>query len=147
MGLAASQDAAGQIDMQRLDHLKESMASNMRQIIAARRRTLQGRETALAKEHPRVQLTPLRNRMGAARERSVVAMRQWVKIQRQTLGAAGRRLNALSPLGVLDRGYAIVLGPKGQAVREPAAVEVGDRLDVRVAGGRIAAKVLGEGSD
>jgi exodeoxyribonuclease VII large subunit len=51
------------------------------------------------------------------------------------------RVRALSPMATLERGYSIVLGPDGHAVRSADAVGVGDALDVRVASGRLAATV------
>ena len=55
------------------------------------------------------------------------------------------RLAALGPEQVLERGYAIVVdGASGRVVRTPADTAPGHRLDVRVAGGRLAATVDGE---
>lgn len=51
------------------------------------------------------------------------------------------RVRALSPAKTLERGYAIVLGPDGHAVRSAAQVAVGDELDVRVAAGRLTVSV------
>jgi exodeoxyribonuclease VII large subunit len=49
------------------------------------------------------------------------------------------RVRALSPLATLARGYAVVLGAAGHVVTEPAQVGTGEVLDIRVAGGRLAA--------
>lgn len=46
---------------------------------------------------------------------------------------AVERLQAASPLAILDRGYAVVTGPDGAVLREAAGVEFGDRLRVRLA--------------
>lgn len=51
------------------------------------------------------------------------------------------RARALSPLATLDRGYAVVVGPDGALVRAADQVQVGDALDVRLARGRLAARV------
>src|SRR5206468_2574270 len=51
------------------------------------------------------------------------------------------RVRALSPMATLERGYSIVLGPSGHAVRSAEEVGVGDVLDVRVASGRLGAAV------
>jgi len=50
-------------------------------------------------------------------------------------------IQALSPLAVLKRGYALVTDDKGQLVRSTADVKVADRMDVRLARGRLATRV------
>jgi len=51
------------------------------------------------------------------------------------------QVRALSPAATLDRGYAVVQGPDGHVVRDPADVSAGDRLRIRVAAGELAADV------
>ncbi|MGD8353018.1 MAG: exodeoxyribonuclease VII large subunit [Pseudomonadota bacterium] len=52
-------------------------------------------------------------------------------------------LSSLGPQAVLDRGYAVVIKESGNVVRNPDQVSTGERLDVRVAAGRIKVKVEG----
>jgi len=54
---------------------------------------------------------------------------------------AVERLQAASPLAILDRGYAVVTGPDGAVLREAAGVEFGDRLRVRLARGALGVQV------
>lgn len=49
-----------------------------------------------------------------------------------TLGTA---LNAINPLGILKRGYALVKDPSGNLVRSVHQVRAGEQLDVRVSDG------------
>ena len=51
------------------------------------------------------------------------------------------RVRALSPMATLERGYSIVLGPSGHAVRAAEEVGEGDALDIRLASGRLTAAV------
>ena len=51
---------------------------------------------------------------------------------RLELGGASGRLDALSPLGVLRRGYAIARGPDGRVLRAAAQARPGDTVDVRL---------------
>ncbi|HET7771096.1 MAG TPA: exodeoxyribonuclease VII large subunit [Chloroflexota bacterium] len=58
------------------------------------------------------------------------------------LAALSGRLEALSPLAVLGRGYAVVRDAESGAVlRSSAAAHVGQRLDVRLAQGELTAQV------
>ena len=63
-------------------------------------------------------------------------MRRIVETRRSELGRLGAQMAALSPLAVLERGYAITR--KGdEVIRDPAQVQAGDRLELRVARGTI----------
>lgn len=55
------------------------------------------------------------------------------------IGHLHARLRTLSPQATLDRGYAIVLTDDGSIVREELQVDVGARIQVRVAAGRFTA--------
>ena len=61
---------------------------------------------------------------------------------RASLAELAGRLDALSPLKVLDRGYAVVVNRRdSRAVLSAAQVEVGDQLEIRLAKGRVGARV------
>ena len=53
----------------------------------------------------------------------------------------GRALEMLSPLAILERGYALVFDEAGQLVKDAAAVSAGEEISVRVARGEIGAVV------
>ncbi len=67
---------------------------------------------------------------------SAVAPREVVR-QRERLDALGRRLDVLSPLATLQRGYAIAEREDGHVVAHAAEVGSGDALAVRFQDGRI----------
>jgi exodeoxyribonuclease VII large subunit len=82
-----------------------------------------------------------RERVGILGARLHTAMRGTVDARRFRLGAQAHRLDAVSPLRVLDRGYAVVTNLRdGRAVVDARQVEVGDDLAIRVAQGRIGAR-------
>ena len=51
------------------------------------------------------------------------------------------RLQGLSPVAILERGYAIVQDAGGAAVRGTGQVEIGDPLSVRLHRGRLGVRV------
>jgi exodeoxyribonuclease VII large subunit len=68
--------------------------------------------------------------------------RPMVREKRAAFSATTTHLDALSPLRVLERGYAIALDQAtGRAVRSKVEVKAGDRLRVRVSDGEFGAKV------
>jgi len=74
-----------------------------------------------------------------------VATRQWLALHGETLRGWARRLEALSPLSVLGRGYAVVTRRSdGAIVRKVAQAQ--DRISVRVSDGSFEAEVGGERS-
>jgi exodeoxyribonuclease VII large subunit len=59
----------------------------------------------------------------------------------QAFAGIAHTLDALSPLAVLERGYAICLTPEGRVVRSAASVDVGSDVKVQLHEGSLSAKV------
>lgn len=67
-------------------------------------------------------------------------MRAHLERGRASLATFAARVDALSPLAVLARGYAIVrLGEQGPILHSPAQVAPGDPLSIRLAEGELGA--------
>ena len=60
------------------------------------------------------------------------------------LGLAGR-LNALSPLACLERGYSITFDAQGKIVKEAATVKPGEQIQTRLHRGRVTSRVEATG--
>jgi exodeoxyribonuclease VII large subunit len=87
------------------------------------------------------QLSVRRERLRRPQERLTPAVRALLEARRARLGQAAARLDSLSPLAVLGRGYALVFAADGRLVRDPAALTPGEALRVRVAQGAFQATV------
>jgi len=59
----------------------------------------------------------------------------------RAMTTAVARLDALSPLAVLTRGYSITQNSSGEIIRNVHQTEVGERIRVRLANGRLSAEV------
>ncbi len=64
-----------------------------------------------------------------------------LRVPQQRVGNAAMRLQALSPLAVLDRGYALVFDAGGKVLRSAAHAAPGDTITARLADGEITARV------
>ncbi len=79
-------------------------------------------------------------RLGRAAERLRAAPRLLLERRRSALDRSGDRLQTLSPLATLARGYAVVRAG-GVALREAATVSTGERVEIELAKGGLAATV------
>jgi len=71
------------------------------------------------------------------------SIRPAVEGRRKTFGEAVARLDALSPLAVLSRGYALATTPEGRILLSAADVSPGDAVVVRLSRGRLRTTVTG----
>lgn len=110
--------------------------------ILARRAELGALERRLAARHPGVRLASARSEHQALIARRDQAMRRQLEQRRAALGQIGAQIAALSPLAVLDRGYAMVQRGS-EIIRDAAQVARGERLRVRVARGALEVTVDG----
>jgi exodeoxyribonuclease VII large subunit len=77
----------------------------------------------------------------ALRERARRTVVHRVEGAERDLEHARARVAALSPAATLERGYAVVQRSDGSLVRDPGTVADDERLQVRVAGGRLPVRV------
>jgi exodeoxyribonuclease VII large subunit len=71
------------------------------------------------------------------------AARTLVRGRRQALGRLGGKMDALSPLATLRRGYSVALDPEGRVLRRADEFEAGTRFQLRVVDGRIECETQG----
>lgn len=110
--------------------------------IAGERARLEQCAAALHRASPAARLAARRGRLTADAQRLDAALRRRLARDASRFALAAGRLDSLSPLAVLGRGYAIARRARdGRIVRAPADVARGDVLAVRVAGGEIDATV------
>lgn len=114
----------------------------IRQQLSARQRLLQGLEARLAARHPARQLDPLKRQVDALQARLKRAGRQMLQTREQKLAATARALNNVSPLAVLERGYAVVRDPKGAAMTEREQFRKGNTINILMDAFEVDAEIL-----
>jgi exodeoxyribonuclease VII large subunit len=116
-----------------------------RQLIVRRMRLgenrLRDQQHALAGLDFRVRLARSRSRLDQLWERLPPLIRWRLEREGAALGSLGQQLQHLSPLAILERGYAIVQTPAGGVLRDSAQAAVNDRLNVRLHRGRLGVRV------
>jgi len=121
---------------QDLDRATLGLHARGERALSATRAQLHELHRRLAGLHPRARILVHRGALAPLIARGDAAMRAALDERRGELARLGAQLHALSPLAVLDRGYAVVHAG-GEIVRDAAAVSPGAHLRVRVARGSL----------
>ncbi|MFH1092156.1 MAG: exodeoxyribonuclease VII large subunit, partial [Pseudomonadota bacterium] len=121
----------------RLDDLTEDLIHQARRIIEQRRTALDSAQAGLAPKNPRLRLRIERSRLGVLARDLVRAVRASTDRSRFRLSSLAGRLNDLSPLAVLERGYALAL-KAGRPIRSSDQARPGDVLNLILARGELA---------
>jgi exodeoxyribonuclease VII large subunit len=126
---------------QKLDDLTYRLERSERQTLELLRRRLEMISAAVRHYDLRRVLAGIRQELESGTAALVSAMRNQLLLSRVRLERAGTALNALSPLAILDRGYALVFDGAGNLVKDAAQVQAGDEILARLARGEIRALV------
>lgn len=86
--------------------------------------------------------TAVGNKLGMLDQRRVAAMDRTMKFKSEALNVTMAKLDALSPLAVLTRGYSITQTVDGSILRDASCAKPGDKLKIRVERGKLDAEVL-----
>jgi exodeoxyribonuclease VII large subunit len=126
-----------------VDHLQLRLGRQMQGRLAVLRERIGGLQRRL--RSPRQVVAAWQQQRLNLERRLEKAMRRSLREAQGQLCAQTGRLDALSPLRTLARGYAIVFAEKnGLAVRDAASVQAGETLSIRLARGSIRATVIKE---
>jgi exodeoxyribonuclease VII large subunit len=124
----------GRNELQALQHRLAALHPRAR--ILAHKAALGELERRLLAEHPGRRIVRGAHEIETLIARRDAAMHEALDERRSELGRLGAQMAALSPLAVLDRGYAMVQ-KDGAIVRDASQVRVHDRLRVRLAKGTL----------
>jgi exodeoxyribonuclease VII large subunit len=117
---------------QRMDDLGERFRFAWRGGVARKRDRLAAIGNHLRLMSPALQLERNREQVALLADRGLYAMRRNLDQAGEAVAVMGGKLNALSPLNTLARGYAIAtMEPEGAVVKRSSQLETGDLLTVR----------------
>ena len=126
---------------QKVDDLTYRMERSERQTLERMRRRWETLAAAVRHYDLRRVLAGIRGELEAATAAMAAAMRNQLLQKKVRIERMARALETLSPLAILDRGYALVFDGAGQLVKDAAQLSAGDEIRARVARGEIAATV------
>ncbi|HYX53700.1 MAG TPA: exodeoxyribonuclease VII large subunit [Candidatus Limnocylindrales bacterium] len=126
---------------QRLDELVFHLAASFNDGLRQYHRRLEVASARVRHFDFRRTLAATRTQLGAATHTMVRAMRARIAEDRARLNALSGKLDALSPVKILDRGYALVFDRHGALVKDAGQIAPGDHISARVSRGTFNAEV------
>jgi exodeoxyribonuclease VII large subunit len=126
---------------QRLDDSIERLDAAAQQQLRARQNRIAALATGVLHYDPRQKLAHASEHLADLRARINRCLERLVESSSARLGSFDARLQSLSPLAVLDRGYALVLSTQGTLIRSTTQIGAGDQLTTRLADGSFLGRV------
>ena len=126
---------------QRLDDLRYRLEKAERKLIEKHRRRWEQVSAAVRHYDARRVLAGMRRDLASYTTAISSAMSTLLLRLRSRLEQIEHQLKALSPVAILERGYALVFDSSGELVKNSAQVEVGEEISARLSHGSLTAKV------
>lgn len=127
----------------KIDNIISRESAVLLQMLSAKRETLARYEKSRYLSSPGHMIDDRRMALVLSSERLMTSAAHVNEIKKHALSALSGKLEALSPLAVLSRGYGVVSSEEGKVIKEIADVSVGDKITVKVRDGEIYAGVSG----
>ncbi|MFY9554427.1 MAG: exodeoxyribonuclease VII large subunit [Blastocatellia bacterium] len=122
---------------QRVDDAGFSIQSAVRAALKTRRARHAGLALRLSDADLRRRVVEQRSRLGQLSARLHAGARTMLESGSERVSLAAGKLDSLSPLGVLARGYAIAFDSQGIVIKRASDIDSGERVRVRVSDGEI----------
>ncbi len=127
---------------QKLDDLTHRMELAQRQLLERSRRRWEMISAAVRHYDLRLVLSGMRRELENSTLALTAVMRNVLLQHKVRSDRLQMVLESLSPLAILERGYALVFDPDGKLLKDPAHVKPGDPISARLAHGEIHATVV-----
>ena len=132
---------------QTLDAMSSAMAVALNRQLKSARQHLDVLSKSPALQRPDGYLEQRRKSLDMLKSRLVFAENQNIQRCNQKYIAYVSKLDAMSPLKVLTRGYSMAQNERGEVVRSISQVELGERITVSLADGKLSATVMDKKED
>lgn len=126
---------------QRLDEATFRLERAENQLLERSHRRWEIASASVRHYDARQRLAAIRQRLDAHRATLISAAQARLLAGRAVLDRRTAALEALSPVAILNRGYALVFDANGQLVKDAARLQPGDDVTARVARGSVRARV------
>jgi exodeoxyribonuclease VII large subunit len=126
---------------QKLDDLTHRVELAQRNLLEKSRRRWEIVSAAVRHYDVRLVLTAMRKELESRTTALASVMRNVLLQYRVRSERLETALRSLSPLAILDRGYALVFDANGKLLKDADAVKIGDEISARLAHGQIEAAV------
>jgi len=127
---------------QNLDGMSAAMAIALNRQLKGARQHLNVLSQSPALKSPTGYLEQRHKNLEMLQSKLEYAQNQNIHRNRQRYIAAVSKLDAMSPLKVLTRGYSMAQKVDGEVVRSICQVEIGERITVSLADGKLSATVM-----
>ncbi len=127
--------------LERVHHLKERLKAIMKRDVAQEKRYLEKLASSRVLLVPAELTARLHQSLDHLGEKLSQAMDRRLSARREGLALAGARLQGVSPLQILARGYTLVEDSRGNLVTRAAALEVNNLIRVRFQDGSAGCQV------
>ena len=126
---------------QRLDDLSFRLEKAQRKLMERKRRQWETASAAVRHYDARRVLAGIRRDLAAHIATLAASVKTSLLRKRSRFEQLDRQLRALSPVAILDRGYALVFDSTGKLVKSSEQVGVGDEISARLSQGGLRARV------
>lgn len=126
---------------QKLDEQRFRLEKAERQLLERCHRRCENVSSTVRHYDARRRLAAIRQQLQAQVANLTAATHTRLLESRGTLDRRTASLEALSPVAILNRGYALVFDAKGRLVKDAARLNAGDDLSARLARGQVRARV------
>lgn len=127
---------------QNLDAMSSAMASALSRQLKAARQHLDVLSRSPALRSPTGYIEQREKSLELLKNRLIAAQNQSITRKNQRYIAAVSKLDAMSPLKVLTRGYSMAQTEAGEVLRSVRQVELGERVSVLLSDGKLSATVM-----